>query len=144
MIISAHRFFPTHWPFLFFEFIQFLKFKKKNLFILGFWSSCEANFSEFDTHAHLAQLKTPSSKRQSSWIFIKCDGYDSGIAQDKPRKWSEGDLNPDLPHANPAPWPLSHAASRRYLTKKSKNKNSLLRNNKRIDKYVSLATFEFL
>ena len=22
----------------------------KSLFILGFWSSCEANFSEFDTH----------------------------------------------------------------------------------------------
>ena len=43
--------------------------KKITLFILGFWSSCEANFSEFDKYT--AQLKTPTDRRQTSWLFTK-------------------------------------------------------------------------
>ena len=56
-------------------------------------------------------IKTPTDWRQTSWLFTKCGGYDSGLTQDKSRQWSEWNLNPEHPHANPAPWPLNHAAS---------------------------------
>ena len=49
---------------------QSMRSKKKiTLFILGFWSSCEANFSEFDKYT--AQLKTPTDRRQTSLAIYK-------------------------------------------------------------------------
>ena len=54
-------------------------------------------------HTCMTQLKTPTDRRQTSWLFTKRGGYDSGITQYKSRQWSEWDLNPEHPHANPAP-----------------------------------------
>ena len=48
---------------------QTKKNKQITLFIHGFWSSCEANFSEFDTHTRTAQLKTPTGRRQAVGYF---------------------------------------------------------------------------
>ena len=76
--------------------------KQIPLFKLGFWSSPEANFFEFDKHT--AHLKTPTDKRQTSWLFTKRGGHDSGITQNKSKEWSErADLNREHPHANLAP-----------------------------------------
>ena len=51
----------------------------------------------------MTQLKIPTSRRQTSWLFTKRGGHDSGITQEKFREWSEWYLNPEHPHANPAP-----------------------------------------
>ena len=45
-------------------------------------------------------IKTPTGRRQTSWLFTKLGGHDSGITQDKPRQWSEWDLNPEHPACN--------------------------------------------
>ena len=48
--------------------------------MLGIWSCCDANFSEFDTYT--AQLKTPTDRRQTSWLLTKlCKWFQSGYIQ---------------------------------------------------------------
>ena len=39
------------------------------MIIIGFYSSCGAKFSEFLTHTCMTQLKTPTSRRQTSLIL---------------------------------------------------------------------------
>ena len=70
------------------------KNKQIILFILGFWSSCEANFSNFDTHT--AQLKTPTDRRKARLLFTKLGGYDSRITQENINSYLLGDFNIDL------------------------------------------------
>ena len=40
-------------------------------------------------HTHMSQLKTPTSRRQTSWLFAKCGGLKQGIAQDESKQGSD-------------------------------------------------------
>ena len=74
----------------------------------------------------MTQLKTPTGRRQTSWLFTKCGGHDSGLTQDKSRQWSEWDLNLEHPHViqHPDHWatlPLSHNNGEQREIKGKKN-----------------------
>ena len=49
------------------------------------------------------QLKTPTGRRKTSWLFTRRGGFDSGVTEDKPNQWSERDLDPGQPHSNRMP-----------------------------------------